>query len=812
MRVTGVWLRLDLRRHWLSLVVLMVLIAVAAAAAMAALAGARRAASAQQRLLARTLPATVQVNPYRPGFDWSAVSRLPEVAAIAPFIFDSYMAVDALPPQVFSLLPTDDSFGRTVEKPIVDSGRMFDPTRADEAVVTRRFVSHYHKGVGDTVVVHLPTAQGLLQAGTTPFGANTAGGLIGPAIVVHIVGVVESWYVSDGPGSTGYLQLSPGLVARYPQNTVGDQTVLGNPNPVDALVRLRNGEADVAKFSSDLRRLDGGAQADVGDLPAQVKALQRQIAFEAGFLVAFALAVMVAAGVLVGQAIARTASARADELAPLRAIGSTRAQSSVLAAAAPTVAGLVGAVIGALIAYAASEWMPIGTAAVLEPSPGLSWDWTVIGPGIGIVASFVATTAYLAATATMSRRLGQLDRRSLVVRRLARLGCAVPVVMGARFALERARGRTSLPVWPALVASVVGVAGIIAALTISQAVSDAAANPSRFGENVQLGALTGSNGAGIADNTGLITALAANPTITGVDNDRQAVATAINGSISIDLSEYDAEPKPIPMTILSGRLPQKADEIVLGPRSLRALHAHIGSTVHLSGTKAKNVAVTVTGTGLVGNGVEGLFYDEGGWVTAEGFDSLFTTYVYRIVLVALQPQARNIDAPNTVKADLSKRTQDLGPVKFDASTPVLYQESGLPQVRTLPTYLAVFLALLGVAAIGHVLAGTSRRRSHYLAIMRAVGMTPTQTRWVLVSQACTVAAIGLIFGVPLGLAVGRTIWRWVADYSPLQYVPPTPVLTLVLIGPLTLLLATLIAIWPARTAAKLDLGRILRSE
>jgi ABC-type lipoprotein release transport system permease subunit len=107
---------------------------------------------------------------------------------------------------------------------------------------------------------------------------------------------------------------------------------------------------------------------------------------------------------------------------------------------------------------------------------------------------------------------------------------------------------------------------------------------------------------------------------------------------------------------------------------------------------------------------------------------------------------------------------------------------------------------------------TPRPTDDELAVLRALGVTPWQTRLVVISQALVLAVVGLVFGVPLGLAAGRTAWRVVAGYVPLDYVPPTAVWALVLVIPVTLLVVNLEAAWPARRAARTPVAATLRAE
>ena len=121
----------------------------------------------------------------------------------------------------------------------------------------------------------------------------------------------------------------------------------------------------------------------------------------------------------------------------------------------------------------------------------------------------------------------------------------------------------------------------------------------------------------------------------------------------------------------------------------------------------------------------------------------------------------------------------------------------------LPTALGGFLALLAVGAVGYALTSAVSRRRHELAVLRALGLTGRQTRLVVVTQATLLAVIGLAAGIPLGLAVARSVWQEVASFTPFAYVPPFSPWALALIVPATLLCANLLALWPGWRAARL---------
>jgi ABC-type antimicrobial peptide transport system permease subunit len=79
-------------------------------------------------------------------------------------------------------------------------------------------------------------------------------------------------------------------------------------------------------------------------------------------------------------------------------------------------------------------------------------------------------------------------------------------------------------------------------------------------------------------------------------------------------------------------------------------------------------------------------------------------------------------------------------------------------------------------------------------------------------QAVTVSVVALAVGIPLGIAAGRWSWRWVADATPLLYVPPLAAVVVLVSVPAALVLANLMAALPARQAARLRPADVLRAE
>jgi hypothetical protein len=803
MALVTVWLRLDLRRRWRSLLVLALLVALASGTVLASVAGARRGDTAGPRLLARTLPADATVLPNQPGFDWDRIRALPEVTALSTFPVTE-IPVEGIPEESWGFPFADTEAMRTIERPVVLNGRIANPDRADEVVVTPRFPSSYHKGVGDTVTLRLYTPRQVdaeRATGDIPAPA-------GPRIKARIVGTVRTPFFADDVHSKGALLPSPALFARYRANILGFHETARNGVYINAFLRLKGGEAALPKFRTDLARVTGRHDIEVWNQADFFRHFQKVESFESACLLAFGIAALLAAFVLVGQTVARYTAATVVDLQILRAVGMTPRQTLVAAAAAPFLAAAAGSSVGVAGAVMASRWMPIGAASTAEPSPGFDVDWLVLGPGWVLVPLIVLAGA-IAAARFATRRPRASARRSAIAAAAARAGLPVPVVVGTRFALEPGSGQTAVPIRPALLGAVVGVLGVLAAFTFSAGVSDAVAHRERFGQTNQLESFVGFNGKDFVDPATVqrvLGALAKDHDVVSVNDARIAVAES--GSTSVTMYTHAPLGAPYPVVLSDGALPHGTGGVVLAPTTAHRLDAHVGSVIRFRGSKG-SYPLRVSGIGFVPEGSHN-GYDDGGWLTAAGYDRLFSGFKDHMAEIVLRP---GTDVAAAV-AQLQKAAAPFtGGAPIDLQPPEQpTQVAELQDIRVLPVVLGGFLLVLALGAVGHALAIAVRRRRHEMAVLRALGMTRWQCRGVVVTQASVLAVVGLAFGVPVGIALARVLWRHVATTTPLDYHPPLAVWALALVVPLALVLANLLAAWPGHRAARLRVGQTLRTE
>ena len=119
-----------------------------------------------------------------------------------------------------------------------------------------------------------------------------------------------------------------------------------------------------------------------------------------------------------------------------------------------------------------------------------------------------------------------------------------------------------------------------------------------------------------------------------------------------------------------------------------------------------------------------------------------------------------------------------------------------------PVLLAASLAAGAIVALGPTLAASVRRRRRDLALLKALGFTKAQLSASVAVHSTVVAIIGLLFGLPLGIVLGRLLWVLFARGLDAVPAPTVPMLSLVLVAIGALVLVNLAAAIPGRIAAR----------
>jgi ABC-type lipoprotein release transport system permease subunit len=560
----------------------------------------------------------------------------------------------------------------------------------------------------------------------------------------------------------------------------------------NALVRLRDGAADVPAFKAAIARVFGRDDIPVKDLADDVKRVQRSLEVERTALWLFAGAVILAAAVLTGQAFVRSVRAGSEPVPVLRAIGLSRGGLASGLCAPHAVSVVVAAVVAVVAAVGFSTRFPIGLARELDLDRGPHVDGAVLAVGVLATVVITAGTCALVAWLTVRRAAGwSRAGRTQLVGVATRAGASVPAAVGTSLALERAPTRSGLSGRPALLAAIVGVFGVVGAVTLVGGIDDVLHQPERTGQTWDLGAYTA---LGVADGANV---LAATPDVSAFAL-RSRVPSVVNG-VDAPLYAVESLQGDIHFVTLQGRAPQSADEVALGPNTATKIHARIGDKV-AAGRSGQ--VFEVTGITLLAQTPHSSF-DEGALLTPMGFrTAVGDALSVDEALIRLRPGA-------PIDADIN----ELASKGFGATLPIQPPDvANLAHVRSLPLWLAGFLVLLAIGAVAHALLTGVPSRRRDVAVLRALGLTPRQAAACVGWQAAVIGAVALLVGIPLGTAVGRQIWRLVADSLSFVYVGPLASFLLLVLVPIALGVLGLLALWPARGAARLHTAEILRVE
>jgi ABC-type antimicrobial peptide transport system permease subunit len=122
------------------------------------------------------------------------------------------------------------------------------------------------------------------------------------------------------------------------------------------------------------------------------------------------------------------------------------------------------------------------------------------------------------------------------------------------------------------------------------------------------------------------------------------------------------------------------------------------------------------------------------------------------------------------------------------------------------------LAVFGAATLTHLLVVSVSRRRREIGLLKVLGFVNRQVASAVVWQSTTLALVGIVIGVPLGIVAGRTIWRAFANNLG---VVPVSIVPIWLAGALVagvVIVANMLAIGPALLATRSKPARLLRTQ
>ena len=129
-----------------------------------------------------------------------------------------------------------------------------------------------------------------------------------------------------------------------------------------------------------------------------------------------------------------------------------------------------------------------------------------------------------------------------------------------------------------------------------------------------------------------------------------------------------------------------------------------------------------------------------------------------------------------------------------------------------PLIFGLIVVLFGVATLLHMLLSSLNRRRQEMGLLKSLGFVRRQIALSVSWQTTTVAAIGIVLGVPLGIAAGRLVWNAFASNLGVVAVPVVTAWVVVAIAVGTLVVANLLAVGPALVASRARAASLLKAE
>lgn len=777
-----------------------------------AVAGARRTQSSYPDFLRTVNASTISLSP--PGsFDErtnAAVAALPEVSQSRTYVgIQAYAMVDDQPKfdQSFEASGTFDGRFFDQDRFTPTDGRLPDPSRADEVAVNELAAKRLRYRVGQNLDLGTYSMD---QFGDPSFFTAPPAPKLRQAVTIVGIGVFPDEILQDQADRTTRLLLTPAFTES--SRAYANYAVQG--------LVLRRGNRDIDTVTRELSALFPPGTIDV-----RVTSVDAFHALRATRPLALALSVFgvissAAALVLVGQALTGLVRLERDQGEVLRALGAPAGAIVCSAIAGPTLAVMAGTALAVVAAAAASPLMPIGSVRHVAGGDGLDLDPAVLVFGsIAAALVLLGTTVWAAfhqpPHGTKWGSKGS-SRRAKLSSAAASIGMPPTAVTGLRLAVEPGGSSSAVSAWSVVAGAAVAVAALVSAVTFGASLESLVHHPPLFGWNWNAAVLAG-NGYDKMPSDMIHRVL---------DGDRQVASWsgAYFGTDSIDGADTPllgmAAGSDVLPPITRGRDVTGPSEIVLGAATARRLHKGLGDSVTMAGDASSHTVKVVGIATLPTIGVVHAAHTSlgvGAIVVPElvpGYDRDITAQKAQdlgpsVVFVRYRPGTnpeRELEYLRKITEPLSGFAGlDVLPVQRPAEI------ASATAVGRVPVFLALALALGSIVSLNMALGSSVRRRRRDLAVLKTLGFTPREVAATVSWQATMTVGLGLLAGVPIGIAAGQRLWRVFADQLNVVARPVVPLPTLFGLSLCALLIANVVAAIPSRTARRINAAVLLRS-
>jgi Na+-transporting methylmalonyl-CoA/oxaloacetate decarboxylase gamma subunit len=587
-----------------------------------------------------------------------------------------------------------------------------------------------------------------------------------------------------------------------------------------AFLRQANSLASSPQFSAET-----GGHVFIGDLDGQAEATERAIRPEGIALALFAALAGLIALVVVSQLIGRQILLDAAEHPVLRALGMSRRDLVVFSLLRVGIVTFFGALVAVAVSIAASPLMPIGPARLAEPNPAIEVNLAILGVGF-VIWFIVLLLLVIPVTWRAASRFGPVgasvptreESRARLLSALAAAPGALTGSVGLRMALDPGRGRTAVPVRSALVGMTIALAALVAAFVFGASLLHLVDTPRLYGQSwdrevdLQFGSVPARFlNTVVSSQRGVASYAIGNYAPFGTLD----IAGVQVPAIGIDSSRGSF------LTLLEGLAPAAQDEIALGARTLQMLHLRTGQSLKVT-INGHTHAMHIVGEAVfaafsrgsfdatdLGNGAALVASDLSVPNPSTGCPPGPTCYNFALVRFR---SGTNLAAAGK---GLGRAVVAAGCPVGSCSIVADQRPSDIEnynRIRNTPVVLGGVLTLLALATLAHMLVTGVRRRRRDLAVLKTFGLLRRQVSAVVAWQASALTVAALAVGLPLGILAGRASWTFFAGSVGVPGDAEVPLLIVLLIIPVALVVANLIATGPGWAAGRTPIAQVLRSE